>query len=1274
MKKHKITRVVCLMLAMLFLVSTAVMTVGASGADNTTDKSIEDFVEELNTISYDRYMTDHKEFFGGNPNSSQEFVFDATGGWTFTLDDGSIVESLDNGKLAGKWKHSTPTKNAANETVYNTVEYENLDALVKALNDAGKKVTKYDFSYVDTFDNTAALYTPGSGAVTWNFDLAGKITEAGLYHVELVYYPINEAYIDKDENGKPVAEVVKSASIEREFYINGEAPFAEARSLTLAKIWSYTKADGKTALDGKIVLGKKDDANAILQEAAAAGLSATLAADGKSITFQRPTVITNAIYQFIDKYTLRFMPTDADNNELRPTQIQTPEWATYTLRDSGGFYATALGFVIDPADGNGTLQVSLEGVNESMALKAIVLKPYKATQSYGEYLAGIEKNGGTLASGTDQVKLEGEMPIHTSTNVVYPIEDRASAVTSPADTKRMMLNTIGTEKWSTAGQWIEFDFTVNASGMYEIISRYKQSYLDGMYTSRSLEIYTNYETEAAYKEAHGGRSAGYYSGVPFAEAGQLRYDYGQDWQVTGMTATGNETDGCFQLYFEAGVQYTLRFEVTLGTMSAQVQKIENVLTNLNNDYLSIIKLTGTSPDDYRDYSFSRLLYDTMVDMMNQAKNLKEISAFLQDSAGVASTYSSTCDKLSNLLRKLTKDEDQIAKNLDNLKAYIGNLGTFLTDAKTQPLQLDYIVIQSANAEKPKANENFFQGLVHEFKSFIQSFFRDYNSMGAGDAAADLTTIDVWLAYGRDQSQVIRNLSTNEFTPTTGIAVDLKLVAGGTLLPSILAGMGPDVYLGLDDATVINYAIRGALTSIEEKPGFDEAKDAFIKAAMIQLEIADADGDVHTYGLPEQQTFEMMFVRLDILADLGLEIPKTWEDIYTAQSVLASNNMEIGVTQNYKRFLYQADGDLYADDGMRINLDSQKGLAAFEKMCNMFTQHSFPYQFDPANRFRTGEMPIILSTYTALYNQLKVFATEIDGKWTFVPIPGTEIFDEYGNVIGVNNTADSTITAVVMISEIGEVQEAAAWEFMKWYTGADCQAAYANEMVAIIGDSAKHPTANREALASLPWTRDELAEVEKQFNNLAAIPNYPGSYFIDRHTNFAFLAAYNDDADPTEEILSYINTVNKEITRKREEFNLETLEIGQKLSDKRMNQAMNAIENLAQKYANEKYNNAIAMANYAVKNASTGYASLYDAAKMFEDIRDADYAAIGSPTMEITKVSGKKVTVATYYVNVGKQTAEEKNGGYRIDSLNEEQLVYFIGQCLRDAADAFASYK
>ena len=1242
MRKLKFTRIVCLVMAMLFLVSAAAITVSADRDSGITNTSIKDYMDELNTISYQEYMEKYASYFR-EPGAFDAISFDAFENWVFVDENGNTVELRE-----GSWTMTLPSAVEGQEpTVYNSIE---------AAVEAGFK--KDELVYVGEFDGKKAIYTPGGGSVTWTLNLEESgITEAAIYSLQLVYYPI----------------VGKSAPVEREFYINGEAPFSEARALTLAKLWSSFKPDATSPLTATFTPTKDVASATVISEGTAAGLTCTANEDG-SVTVARPGVITQAIYEFLDKYGLRFFITDADNNELRPTMVQTPEWMTYTFRDSDGFFANDFGFVIEP-DENGNVEFSLEGVNEGMALAAIVLTPYTEPLSYAAYLESIKNNIGSLPEGTSYVKLEAENTSHTSTNVVYPIEDRTSPLTSPADTSRVMLNTIGTEKWATAGQWAEYRFKVDSSGMYDIFSRYKQSYLDGMYVSRSLQIYTDYSSLAEYQAANGGDTAGYYNGLPFSEAGELRYNYGTGWQVgplsAGKDANGDGEHDSYQIYFREGVTYTIRLEVTLGSMSEKVKQIESVLNALNADYLSIIKLTGTSPDDYRDYSFTRLLPDTLIDFFVQAQELENISTFLKDTAGVASTYSGTCDKLVNLLRKLGADEDEIAKNLDNFKSYVGNLGTFLTDAKTQPLQLDYLMIQPASTEAPRAEGNFFQNFWHEMKSFIQSFLRDYNSMGAMETTNTNKTVDVWLAYGRDQSQVIRNLTTNKFTPDTGIAVNLKLVSGGTLLPSILAGMGPDVYLGLADETVINYAIRGALTSIEEKEGFQElTEQCFTDAAMIQLEIADADGDVHTYGLPETQTFTMMFVRLDILAELGIEIPKTWEDIYTAQSTLESNNMEIGLTTSYKIFLYQNDGDLYADDGMRINLDSIKGLAAFEKMCNLFTQHSFPYKYDAANRFRTGEYPIIIADSTGLYNKLKVFATEIDGKWAFYPVPGTEYeyVDENGETkTAINNTADSTIAAVVMISEIED--EESAWQFMKWYVGAECQSEYANEMVAIIGDSAKHPTANRFALETMPWTRAEYNEVAKQFENLAAIPNYPGSYYINRHTNFAFLAAYNDDADPTTEILSYINTINKEITRKREEFQLETLEIGQTLAAKRMNQAMTAIDDLTEKYANTKYDEAINAAKYAVANQKI--AQLDEAAALFEAILAADW---DGQMMTVTKVNGKTVEKPTYYMNVGKQTAEIKNGGYSIDDLNEQQLVYFIGECLRNAATALASYK
>ena len=203
------------------------------------------------------------------------------------------------------------------------------------------------------------------------------------------------------------------------------------------------------------------------------------------------------------------------------------------MKDSGGFFANPFGFVIEPKDGKAV--VSMEGVNESIALQSITLIPYDEHQSYKDYIAELKNSVGELKEGTGTVKLEGEMTSNASSNGVYPVEDRTSPLTSPSDTSRVMLNTIGTEKWSTAGQWVEYRFKVDGSGMYEIYSRYKQSYLDGMYVCRSLQLFNKeYETADQYKAAFG-TTAGYYDGVPFAEAAELRYDYGDKWQVTNLT-------------------------------------------------------------------------------------------------------------------------------------------------------------------------------------------------------------------------------------------------------------------------------------------------------------------------------------------------------------------------------------------------------------------------------------------------------------------------------------------------------------------------------------------------------------------------------------------------------------------------------------------------------------------------------------------------------------------------------------------------------------------
>jgi ABC-type glycerol-3-phosphate transport system substrate-binding protein len=592
------------------------------------------------------------------------------------------------------------------------------------------------------------------------------------------------------------------------------------------------------------------------------------------------------------------------------------------------------------------------------------------------------------------------------------------------------------------------------------------------------------------------------------------------------------------------------------------------------------------------------------------------------------------------------------------------------------------MIQSSEEKAPRAADNFFQAFWHEMQRFFQSFFRNYDRMGATvDASEVAGANEVWLAYGRDQTQVIRNLVNNDFTPSTGITIDLKLVAGGTLLPSILSGQGPDVYIGLGDDSVINYAIRGAVLPVEDMEGFadfalyykvdeeynpllDENGEPIVNpnaqfndAAMFVLGIPDAENKMHYYGLPETQSFPMMFIRTDILAELGIDTLDTWDDLMAAATTLAENNMTIGLNNDYKIFLYQMGGTLFADEGMRINLDSNLALDSFETMCNMFTQYSFPYKYDFVNRFRTGEIPIGIAGYNGTYNHLIVFATELRGLWEFVPMPGYYLTNEKGEKY-LNNVSVSSVSSIVMIN--GCDDKPAAWEFMKWHSGAECQVEYSNEMVAILGDSAKHATANMTALETMPWTNKEYTNLMGQFGNLASIPNYPGAYIIGRYTKFAFLSAYNDNADPVTELLSYITTINKEINRKRSEFNLEILEIGQTLASKRRDWILG--------YSVDEATGDITVLENEKTGGKYGIEALSDGAK-------STYAnELKALTDAIEAVPTYTAYCADEYIQALRDAGAALKAATASASGSDAEVFANICQYIKDCADALKEYQ
>ena len=806
---------------------------------------------------------------------------------------------------------------------------------------------------------------------------------------------------------------------------------------------------------------------------------------------------------------------DGAENERRPAKEEAPVWSEYTVCDPTGYYNGEFFFYLEA----GEHTITLEAQKEPLALETITLRERESLLTYEKYRAMHVDMGHTVAPENAVIRLEAEYYSATSSSTIYGQNDSTSAITSPQHASYSLINDVGgrngSYNWSSVGQWIEWTINVpkGYAGFYTINSRFLASALEGLFVSRRLYI----DGE-----------------IPFEEANNLEFVYNKGWQV------GTFTDGTnnFEFYLDEG-EHTFRLEVNYGNLGGLIAEIRDCVTSINEIYIKILQISGSSPDPYMDYSYYKRIPTEIAEMRTLAKRLYAVSEQIMEiSDGKSSSATATIENVARVLETMASDsERQIAKNFSALKSYIGNLGTWLNNVGQQALILDYFIIQPTGNKLPAGEGNFFQNAWFELQKFAYSFIRDNSSFGAVAEGEGLTKIDVWTTVSREYAQIIRSIVDESFSREyPNISVNLKLVTAGTLLPATLSGVGPDVMMDVTSSDCINYAVRGAVLNLANYEGFDEVKNYFHESAWVPVTVAldDPNGEVAVYGIPEKQSFSVMFYRKDVFASLGLQVPNTWDEFNAIMPILVSQNYLVGMphdTTITNMFIYQNGGSLYTNNGTTISFDQDVTLDAFTQLCSFFTTYRFPLTYDAANRFRSGEMPVFIGDYITFFNQFTIFAPELKGLWGFTTVPGTVQDDG-----SVNKSVVAAInTIVIMMDAADRGTDQAGFNFIKWWMGATVQGQYANELVALLGPAGKYATANMDAFYDMSWTASELAEIQNQFDNLQAVPEMPGSYIIARNVEFAFLNVYNNDYVPSEALQDYTSTINAEFQRKRDEL-------------------------------------------------------------------------------------------------------------------------------------------
>ena len=718
------------------------------------------------------------------------------------------------------------------------------------------------------------------------------------------------------------------------------------------------------------------------------------------------------------------MPLDSNNNDIKPNQKEIP---TYM----GSYFKDDMGYVVEPYKYylEGKSQLILSAIKEWMMIDYIVVEPVQEEQNYQEYLASIKADASKVNQATSEYayRIEAEAATNTSSPTLYPVTDRTSSKTYPFSIKETKLNTIGGDSWKVLGDWVSWTFEVDKPGFYNISLRAKQNLVRGMYSTRIVYIDDV---------------------VPFEELNQAVFSYSSKWQLITLGASENEP---YDIWLEPG-KHTVKMEVTLGDYGVLVEEIQDVINDLNQLYLDIIKFTTTSPDASRDYDLAEKtelnlenrLIDARDRLTSASKDIEKISNSKSDKTGVIDTM---VIQLEDFIKDCGRNQgNEIPGRISSFSTNVSSLGSLLLELREFPLAIDYLVVYAAEGgyELPKANESIFAKIWNGILGFIYSFIIDYSSIGSTTESQATQEIDVWMTLGRDQANVIRKLVDESFN--SDIKVNIRLTGTDVLLKAALAGVGPDVAINVDSSLPVNYGLRGAALDLKQTFGteFDDFVAANFQPSVMrqftftnrfyETEITNSKGEKikvnpdGVYALPEKQIYMMMFVRTDIMATkFGSDlvngkpryeyyIPQTWDDVINIVADLQKDSLQFYLPVNdvgasslspiFVSLLYQTGGRLYINDNKESGLLEEVAMQAFEDWTNFYTLYSFPKFASFTNRFRSGEMPLGLSYYE-MYNTLSVFAPEIRGNWDFYPIPGSERNLEVINKVDENGKALST---------------------------------------------------------------------------------------------------------------------------------------------------------------------------------------------------------------------------------------------------------------------------
>lgn len=786
------------------------------------------------------------------------------------------------------------------------------------------------------------------------------------------------------------------------------------------------------------------------------------------------------------------------------------------------------------------LQKSIDGYMTSAAYDktGVRLRPYTVNVTAGEHTVEIENLGDAFILGgitlsapevikpyseiskeyKEYKKYDGKQIVIEAENVLcrndYSItakSDTGSADITPKSATNSIINYIGGSNWSSPFKELTWEIKVPEDALYKLGFNFKQNSIINGNAYRWLKI--------------DGKT-------PFEEATKIGFSYKTAWQYRDV----ENSDGEDYLFYLTEGSHTLSLDVTLAGIADIYNKLSVITAEVGNLYLDIVMITGETPDANRDYELYKQIPEFEEKLKGFYTELTEISKSLNNNKEINGELDGAVKNVARVAKLMSENRYESHLYLKTYYSYYQTLSSWLFDIKNMSLSLDKIILSAPEKEVDDVRSGFFERIGFGINRFMLSFVGDYaNESLKGNSDKN---IKIWVNWGRDQVKVLNTLIQEDFSPKSKINVKVEQV-NASVVQGIISNNSPDLYLHMARTEPVNLAMRGVLYDLSSFSDYEEVLKNFQKNAEKPYIYNNK-----TYALPDVQSFNVMFVRTDIFNELGLEVPKTWDDFLSATSVIQRKNMNAylphikivaattvntgaGGLSIFPTLLMQNGESMYNSELNATNLASPISVKTFKFWTDFYTRYKLNPDANFYQRFRVGTIPLGIAPYTQ-YLTFSVAAPEIRGKWGVYELPGVKKDD---GTIDRSSAGAGTGCAIMNSSKDKE----SAWEFLKWWVSAETQYNYSANCEAVLGQSGRIATSNVEALKKFSWDKESLEVILNQWENVKEIEEVPGSYYVSRSIDQAFWAVYNNTATEKEAITGWGRTSDSEIKRKIAEY-------------------------------------------------------------------------------------------------------------------------------------------